>query len=149
MMKLAGAVVLTIATGCQVFGQTSSPTLDSTGNSLLSGTYYFREVIWEPSASYGGALAEAYAFYGQVTFNGSGTYTLSAQLADLQAGRLSTQTASGTYSMGGGVWDHVASFFYRGDHSGHGIERRLHRKRHGDRRRERSVHRRPGPIARA
>ncbi len=102
MMKLAGAVVLAIATGCQVFGQTSTPTLDSSGNSLLSGTYYFREVIWEPSASYGGALAEAYAFYGQVTFSGSGTYTISAQLADLQAGQLSTQNVSGTYSMGAG-----------------------------------------------
>jgi uncharacterized protein (TIGR03437 family) len=114
MMKLASAILLTISAGSQAFAQATTPTLDSTGNSMLSGTYYFREVIWEPSASYGGALAEAYAFYGSVNFSGSGTYTISAQLADLQMGQLSTQNVSGTYSIGAGGFGIISHPLFTG-----------------------------------
>jgi uncharacterized protein (TIGR03437 family) len=96
------AVLFSILTGCAVFGQT--PTWDNTGNNLLSGPYYFREVAWVASAANGGALSDAVALYGTITFSGSapGTYTISAQYLDGAAGQITSQTISGTYSIGAG-----------------------------------------------
>ena len=44
------AVLLTILTAWQAFGQ-SGLVCDNSGNSMLNGTYYFREVIWSLNAS--------------------------------------------------------------------------------------------------
>ena len=94
--------LLSILTGWVAFGQ--NPTWDTTGNNLLNGTYYFREVAWVADSTNGGALTEALALYGTITFNGSapGTYTINAQELDGGAGTLSPVTLSGTYSMGAG-----------------------------------------------
>ncbi len=95
-------VLFAILTGCAAFGQT--PTWDNTGNNLLSGTYYFREVAWVASAQSGGTLSDAVAFYGTITFSSApGTYTISAQYLDGASGNgPSPQTVSGTYSIGAG-----------------------------------------------
>ena len=66
---------------------------DSTGNMLLNGDYYFREVIVTSSASV--------ALYGHIVFNGSGGYTTNAvgfQCTTSCAQPGSYQT-TGTYSV--------------------------------------------------
>jgi len=100
------AVFLTILTGWQVFGQ--GLVFDSSGNSMLNGTYYFREVIWSLDVS----SPDAYALYGTITFSGSGTYTVNATEFDYGQGGTSTGTASGTYTIGGGGFGYIASPLY-------------------------------------
>jgi uncharacterized protein (TIGR03437 family) len=53
---------------------------DSSGNGLLSGTYYFRHVLWGDTA---GEVGRALSAYGTITFTPvSGTYTMNAQTYD-------------------------------------------------------------------
>ena len=70
----------------------SAQNFDNSGNSLLDGKYYFREVIYTPN--------DEAAIYGNITFSG-GTYTISgAQILDYNQGRVSTYSpSSGTYSI--------------------------------------------------
>ena len=51
------------------------PTFDNTGNSLLNGTYYFREVIYVVGDT-SGDLGQELAEYGTITFSGTGSYTI-------------------------------------------------------------------------
>ncbi len=51
------------------------PSFDNTGNSLLNGTYYFREVVY-PVGDSAGDLSGEYAAFGTITFNGAGSYTI-------------------------------------------------------------------------
>ena len=59
------------------------PTWDSSGNSLLNGTYYFREVVYVVSDT-SGDLSAAAAIYGNMTFNGAGGYSIPANSAIFQ-----------------------------------------------------------------
>src|SRR5579863_9277791 len=98
MMRLVRlAILISILTmGCQVFAQ--GLVWDSSGNSMLSGTYYFREAIWALNSS----NPDAYALFGTITFSGTGTYTIAnATYLDYEQGSQPLST-SGTYSIGGG-----------------------------------------------
>jgi uncharacterized protein (TIGR03437 family) len=71
---------------------------DSSGNTLLNGTYRFREVTWRPNPLDPSQLDEASSTYGTIQFDGFGNYTLFAQ----QFSSLTNQTQqilpySGTY----------------------------------------------------
>jgi uncharacterized protein (TIGR03437 family) len=57
--------------------QAAAQSWDTSGNNLLNGTYYFRQVIWVVGDQYGD-LEEAVAVYGTLNFNGSGQYTVSS-----------------------------------------------------------------------
>ena len=48
----------------------SAQTWDTSGNGLLRGTSYFREVIWHVGDN-SGSLDEAVALYGTITFDGN------------------------------------------------------------------------------
>jgi uncharacterized protein (TIGR03437 family) len=76
---------------------------DSTGDKLLNGTYYFRQVIWSVAGG------DEYALYGTVTFSGSGTYTMSATELDAGAGSAGSGTVSGTYAIGAGGFGYLSS----------------------------------------
>jgi uncharacterized protein (TIGR03437 family) len=66
---------------------------------MLNGSYYFRQVVYILNGNTGN-LTDAGCFYGTVTFNGSGTYTMSnTQLVDLGAQSVSAPNPSGTYSV--------------------------------------------------
>jgi uncharacterized protein (TIGR03437 family) len=72
---------------------------DNSGNSMLNGTYYFRQVIYILNSSTG-SLTDAGCFYGNVTFNGSGSYTMSnTQLVDLAAQSVTAPNPTGTYAV--------------------------------------------------
>lgn len=96
-----------VLTGFQAFGQ-SGLVFDSSGNSMLTGTYYFREVIWALNAS----TPDALALYGTITFSGSGTYTISATEFDYDQGGTSSGTGSGTYAIGAGGFGYMTSPLY-------------------------------------
>jgi uncharacterized protein (TIGR03437 family) len=96
---------MSILAGSQVFAQ--GLVWDSSGDSMLNGTFYFRDVIWQATASSGGALSEAAALYGTITFTGTGTYSINAQLADLGQGSVSAETLSGTYAIGAGGFGYI------------------------------------------
>jgi len=55
-------------------------TFDNSGNSLLHGTYFIRQV-WYGNLSSTGVVGEAASLTGTITFN-AGTYTVNAQVAD-------------------------------------------------------------------
>jgi uncharacterized protein (TIGR03437 family) len=94
-LKLVGVVLLLVAA---VGPQASGQTWDNSGNHLLQGTYYFREVIWVVGDN-NGNLGRGLALYGNITFDGNGNYTISnAQLADSAQQGLQIRTP-GTYSI--------------------------------------------------
>jgi uncharacterized protein (TIGR03437 family) len=106
-MKLARwLALLWAATGWQAFAQ-----WDTSGNGMLNGTYYFREVAYFLSST--GTLSEADALYGTIAFNGNGTYTLNCTLYDSGYGQ-GTCTAfgvvtSGTYSIAASGYGFLSS----------------------------------------
>jgi uncharacterized protein (TIGR03437 family) len=67
-------------------------TWDNTGNKLLNGTYYFREVTITTS--------DAFAIYGTVTFT-NGSYAMGSNTVYIQAstGEINSYPATGSYSI--------------------------------------------------
>src|ERR1700689_4183167 len=67
-------------------------TWDNTGNKLLNGTYYFREVTITAS--------DAFAAYGTITFT-NGTYSMGSNTVYFQGstGEINSFPANGSYSI--------------------------------------------------
>ena len=85
-------ILFSVAALAPAFAQTT-PTWDTSGNGLLKGTYYFRQVYYFLSSSANGTLADAASTYGTITFSGTGTYTITARaltLVDASAGQVQT-----------------------------------------------------------
>lgn len=75
-----------------------TPTWDTTGNSLLSGSYYIREVFWQLGDA-GGDLSDGASIYGVITFTPStGKYSFSGLFTD-SGSTPSAYTTSGSYSI--------------------------------------------------
>ncbi len=64
----------------------SAQTYDSSGDGLLNGTYYIRQVLYLPS----GQNTDYVNIQGNITFNGGGAYTFSGSLADAASGTVQT-----------------------------------------------------------
>jgi uncharacterized protein (TIGR03437 family) len=91
-------------------------TWDTSGNGMLSGTYYFRQVIYVLQDQYGD-LGEAVSLYGNIKFDGNGGYTLTSGqwLAfDSSVGTAQTGNATGTYSISASGYGFVSNP-YTGD----------------------------------
>lgn len=73
---------------------------DSSGNGLLNGAYYFREVMWLGGFNSNNDLHEATAVYGNIVFDGDGTYTLTAKAADAAANSVTSISGTGSYTIG-------------------------------------------------
>jgi hypothetical protein len=96
-MKFA-RVLLPLCMAAGLFAQT--PTWDTSGNGMLNGTYYFRQVLYQLGSPVNGALSDAASLYGTVNFTGTGTYSMTATLVDLAAQTLRNVTlTTGTYSI--------------------------------------------------
>jgi uncharacterized protein (TIGR03437 family) len=79
MRSLKVALFLCVAAAGPLAAQT--PVFDTSGNGMLNGTYYFRHVyylIGTNPDNFGitGDITGAIALYGNITFNGSGAYTI-------------------------------------------------------------------------
>ncbi len=95
MKRLLRAVVILMTA---VAIPASAQVWDFTGNSLLSGTYVFREVIYVPNVD--GSVGRAIATYGNIAFNGNGSYTITGSAVDSNSGSVpGSYTARGTYSI--------------------------------------------------
>jgi uncharacterized protein (TIGR03437 family) len=112
--KFAGALlVLSAAAGWQA----SAQTWDTSGNSLLKGSYYFREVFYAVGDQYGD-LQEATALYGSITFSGTGTYTCQVSLYDVSSSgpTLESGALSGTYSIAASGYGFLSNPLSSGDY---------------------------------
>jgi uncharacterized protein (TIGR03437 family) len=83
--------------------QSSAQSYDSSGNNLLNGTYYVRQVIYviQDSQAPGGSVGEAVNMQGTITFDGNGNYTLTnGSYLDASVGTVVTGvTNAGTYAI--------------------------------------------------
>ena len=95
-MKLARALLL-ISMAAGLGAQT--PAWDTSGNGMLNGTYYFRQVLYQLSNAGTGALYDAVSLYGTIVFSGTGTYSVTASMVDLRGNTLNHVTPTGTYSI--------------------------------------------------
>jgi uncharacterized protein (TIGR03437 family) len=95
MMRFA--YLLLILSAATVW-RADAQTWDTSGNSMLKGTYYFREVAYVVGDDYGD-LSEAAAVYNTISFDGNGNYTVNAIVADSGANSLETLNTSGKYSI--------------------------------------------------
>ena len=79
----------------------SAQSFDSSGNGMLTGTYYLRQVIYfiQTSESPEGTVGEAINTYGNISFDGNGNYTFNGWTLDsTSASSTPVQfTNSGTY----------------------------------------------------
>jgi uncharacterized protein (TIGR03437 family) len=95
-------LIMAAVTGITASAQTTA-NWDNSGNGMLNGTYYFRHVLWIISDS--GDLSDAYALYGNISFDGDGNYTINGLLLEAQAceaeGDCPTEqeTITGTYQI--------------------------------------------------
>ncbi len=95
-------------------------TWDTSGNNLLQGTYYFREVLWLIADS-AGNMGRAISIYGTISFDGNGRYTISgAQVMDSNAGVPQNFSIGGTYSIAASGYGFLSSPISTGD-SVHGL----------------------------
>jgi uncharacterized protein (TIGR03437 family) len=93
-MKFAGFLVLLTSAGA-----IQAQSWDSSGNGLLKGQYYFRQIYYEVSDKYGDLNSEG-STYGTVTFDGNGNYSMSGQY--YQSGIINLSgpfSTRGTYSI--------------------------------------------------
>lgn len=67
----------------------SAQAFDNTGNKLLNGPYYFREVIYTSNVDV--------ALYGSITFDGNGSYSITATTFDDSSQTAQPYSATGTY----------------------------------------------------
>jgi uncharacterized protein (TIGR03437 family) len=92
----------------------SAQTWDSSGNGLLKGTYYFREVLYFVGYN-DGSLSEASALYGSITFSGTGTYTCQVSFYDSNQG-LEAGSLNGTYSIAASGYGFISNPLSTGDY---------------------------------
>ncbi|MDQ6758859.1 MAG: hypothetical protein M3Z32_03200 [Acidobacteriota bacterium] len=105
------AFLLSLAFGPNAGAQT----FDTSGNNLLQGTSYFRQVIWIIGDN-SGSLSRALAFYGTINFDGNGKYTIAnAQIFDSDAGRVQTFSVTGTYSISASGFGYLSDPLSSGD----------------------------------
>lgn len=106
-----------LAVGMAAQAQTAAK-WDTSGNGMLSGTYYFRQVIYVLSGDAYGDLGEAVSLYGNISFSGTGTYTLTSgqwlAFDSANNGQPVTGTVSGTYSISASGYGFVSNP-YTGD----------------------------------
>jgi uncharacterized protein (TIGR03437 family) len=105
------AFLLPILAGWQAAAQS----WDTSGNGMLNGTYYLREVVWVVGNDAFGDLQEAVSLYGQIKFDGNGNYSISGQENDSSGSGPVTFTASGTYTISASGYGSLTSPISKGD----------------------------------
>lgn len=87
----------------------NAQTWDSSGNGMLTGTYYFRETLYFPYDAYGD-LSEGTAVYGNITFDGKGNYKLTSAIYydSSGSGAQLPSTTSGTYVISASGYGYIS-----------------------------------------
>jgi uncharacterized protein (TIGR03437 family) len=94
---MKAALVLLLAGVCA--GAQPQPAWDSSGNALLNGTYYFREVLWIADEQASTLLDEALSHYGTISFNGQGGYVIHGTEFSSVDQRARPYSISGQYAI--------------------------------------------------
>ena len=101
--------LLLLLIGASVWHCSAQPALDSSGNALLNGTYYIRQVFYVVTDQTG-ALAENINIQGNITFDGAGDYTFSGTLQNNTANpSMSPLISSGNYAISGSGEGYIGS----------------------------------------
>lgn len=112
LTKFALVLLVLLAAARQAPAQTQ--TWDTSGNGMLKGTYYFRQVYYTVEYS-NGQLGDGIALFGVINFSGTGTYTGSASYVSYLEGS-GTTPLSGTYSIAASGYGFLSSPAYQGDY---------------------------------
>ncbi len=106
-IRALAALLIPLAAIGPLAAQTS---WDTSGNGLLKGNYYFRQVAWLVGDD-AGDLSEAISIFGNINFDGNGKYTISGQVMDSSANSNQPQnyTANGTYSIAASGYGFLSS----------------------------------------
>lgn len=102
------AIVLAFTTGaCLLYGQTNV-SVDTSGDGLLSGKYFVRQVVFQ-NVNASGVAGEATLIYGTATFDGKGNYTLTGTVVDntVSSGAPKPLSFTGTYAIAANGTGHV------------------------------------------
>jgi uncharacterized protein (TIGR03437 family) len=96
--------------------QAAAQSWDTSGNGMLSGAYYFRQVVWIVGDNTGD-LSEAISLYGQITFDGHGNYTITNQSYNDSANSApsNSYSVSGTYAISASGYGSITSPISNGD----------------------------------
>src|SRR5947207_14581599 len=84
-------------------GQAVPQNVDTSGNSLLTGTYFVRQILFT-NISNTGAIGRGRSLSGTASFDGNGHYTFTGQSSDSTAnsGQAQNYNFSGTYAVTSG-----------------------------------------------
>jgi len=116
-MRFARLLMLLAAAGAI---QAQTVAWDNSGNGMLSGRYYFRQVYYVIGDQYGD-LSEAVTIYGNITFDGNGNYSIvttdNAQYLDASGSgyKGGAFTTTGTYSIAASGYGFISSPYATGD----------------------------------
>ena len=120
MHKRLSLVILAAALGMTAAAQTA-PNWDTSGNTMLSGTYYFRHVLWVVGYD-SGDLGDGISVYGTITFTpgpaGSpGSYTTSATVMDPSVATAPKGPSNfpGTYNISASGYGFIDNEYSQGD----------------------------------
>jgi uncharacterized protein (TIGR03437 family) len=97
-MAKSGSLILLVAVLARF---ASAQAFDNTGNKLLNGPYYFREVIYTSNVDV--------ALYGQITFDGNGNYSVTASTFDDSSLTAQAYSATGTYAVSASGYGYLQS----------------------------------------
>jgi len=86
----------------------AQPPFDSSGDALLNGPYYLRQVFYFVEDEEGD-IEEAMNVQGTITFNPGGTYNFSGSILDSSVGTPQTYTSSGTYTISASGLGYISS----------------------------------------
>src|SRR5690242_10969030 len=89
-------MILIALAGCFAISARAQ-TFDTSGNGLLNGDYFVRELALIVNTS--GALVQAFNASGTISFDGNGNYTFNGQILDSNVGTPQNSSFSGTYSV--------------------------------------------------
>jgi uncharacterized protein (TIGR03437 family) len=114
-VKLTKFALVLLALIAATAWKAPAQTWDTSGNGLLNGTYYFRQVLYFAPSEYGGQLSEASVVSGTITFNGAGTYSANVAYYDTNLVEPQTGSVTGTYSIAASGYGFLSSLLYSGD----------------------------------
>ena len=82
---------------------------DPSGNGLLNGNYFFRQVTYRANSNAFGDVLQAFTLYGTITFDSQGHYSFSGTYLDSQVGFLQPYAVNGSYSIASSGYGFLSS----------------------------------------
>ena len=109
-MKIKTTLLVLLLTAC-AWQSSAQPAFDSSGDELLNGTYYMRQVFYFISGQ--GTLDGTINVQGAITFSGTGTYSFSGSVLDSAASPLqvNTLTTVGTYVISASGEGYISAIY--------------------------------------